>query len=368
MDTIIRGAFIFDGKQALSIRDIGIENGRLREVSGGERAGLEIDGTGCTLLPGLIDSHVHVYDRPDFLQMAADRGVTTLCDMGCRDAGTVERMKARSDLASVLSSFSPCFAPGSGMEDRMDYHGPLQPDTPKEAREFVRSQLLLGADYIKLILEDSQRNGGTDFPLEIGKAVADEAHKNSRRTIAHAVTAKSFEDGMEMGVDVLTHMPFEAPMPQKVIDKAARSRTVLVPTLVMMKAICDKILALRPQAPCSLQNALDSVRRFHQAGVPILAGTDANLDDPFPPASVPYGAGLLDELELLSQCGLDNRQVLESATSAPAAFWGLGDRGVIEAGKRADLLLVKGNPLNRLSDLRAAVGVWVMGRQVFPRP
>jgi imidazolonepropionase-like amidohydrolase len=95
-----------------------------------------------------------------------------------------------------------------------------------------------------------------------------------------------------------------------------------------------------------------AVRALHAAGVTILAGTDA----PNPDTS--YGVSLHQELLLLTECGLSPEEALRAATSGPAREFGLIDRGRIESGRRADLLLVKGDPTNDVRATRAIVGVF----------
>jgi len=103
------------------------------------------------------------------------------------------------------------------------------------------------------------------------------------------------------------------------------------------------------------ENAQAAVRALHDAGITILAGTDS----PNPDTS--YGVSLHQELLLLTECGLSNEEALRAATSSPAREFGLIDRGRIETGRRADLLLVKGDPSKEIRATRDIVGVWKMG-------
>ena len=102
---------------------------------------------------------------------------------------------------------------------------------------------------------------------------------------------------------------------------------------------------------------------FHRAGLTILAGTDANAA-PASPAPIQHGEALHDELGLLVESGLSPLEALRSATVVPAEFFGFTDRGVIEAGRRADLLLIEGDPTQDIAATRAIRGVWVAGVKV----
>jgi len=131
---------------------------------------------------------------------------------------------------------------------------------------------------------------------------------------------------------------------------------VVIPTLTMMAGIVANVAP--PGADYA--NARASVGVLHAAGVPILAGTDAN-DTPGTPSRVPHGDSLHRELELLVEAGLSTAEVLHATTSLPARYFGLDDRGTIESGKRADLVLIDGDPLADIRATRSIRRVWCGG-------
>jgi imidazolonepropionase-like amidohydrolase len=135
------------------------------------------------------------------------------------------------------------------------------------------------------------------------------------------------------------------------------SGNIVVPTLTMMEAIVERMGAV---APVSYDVARATVGDWYRAGVPILAGTDAN-QSATAPASPPYGSSLHRELELLVDAGLSAVDALRSATILPARHFGLADRGVIAPGKRADLVLIDGNPLEDISAVSEIAAVWCAG-------
>ncbi len=105
------------------------------------------------------------------------------------------------------------------------------------------------------------------------------------------------------------------------------------------------------------------VTAFHRAGIQILAGTDS-YQGPAAPATIKHGEALHEELGLLVKAGLTPVEALRSATVAPAEYFGFTDRGVIEAGRRADLLLIAGDPTQDITATRAIRSVWVEGVRV----
>jgi imidazolonepropionase-like amidohydrolase len=107
--------------------------------------------------------------------------------------------------------------------------------------------------------------------------------------------------------------------------------------------------------------AKESVTLLHNAGVPILAGTDSNSS---PMAAVRHGASIHQEMELLVEAGLSNEEALRAATSLPAKWFRLKDRGVIAVGKRADLVLISGNPVEDICSTKNVKKVWVAGKEI----
>ncbi len=135
----------------------------------------------------------------------------------------------------------------------------------------------------------------------------------------------------------------------------------MVPTLAMMEAIVNNLAP--PDADYAYSRA--SVTALHEAGVPILAGTDAN-DTPGTPSRVPHGDSLHHELELLVDAGLSILDVLRAATSLPARYFGLPDRGAVEPGLRADLVLIEEDPLRDIRATRSIIHIWCGGSEVQP--
>jgi imidazolonepropionase-like amidohydrolase len=114
------------------------------------------------------------------------------------------------------------------------------------------------------------------------------------------------------------------------------------------------------QAEAMFAHAFESVRAMHAAGLPIVVGTDAN-ETPFAP--VAHGSSTHDEIALLRRAGLTAQEALRAATSAAADAFRLGDRGRLEVGGRADLVLVDRDPLADPESLRSPAAVWIGGVQ-----
>jgi imidazolonepropionase-like amidohydrolase len=328
------------------------------QVDVGRAAGGHVDGGGRFLVPGLIDTHVHL-GSPEALTAATRAGITTVVDLGTHPDELIEAQRARSGAPSILSAGSAASAPGSTQISMMGFPAESGVHDPADASRYLDWRVRHGADLIKIIVEDP---AATDVPaLDIATltALASGAHERGLLTVAHVVTAAAFDRALGAGVDVLTHAPLDRPLADSTIRRMAEQGAVASPTLVMMQVMAE--VHGGEQAEAMFGNALESVRAMHAAGIPIVVGTDAN-ETPFAP--VAHGPSAHDEIALLRRAGLTTEEVLRAATSGAADAFGLGDRGRLEVGRRADLVLVDRDPRTDPEILRSPAAVWIGGVQV----
>jgi imidazolonepropionase-like amidohydrolase len=314
-----------------------------------------IDGNGGVLLPGLIDAHVHL-DGPSRLETLASYGVTTVIDM----ASVPEETAARRGLAGqtdLRSAGIPAIAPGSlhshfpGIGQRGLISG------PDEAKGFVADRIAEGSDFIKIVVGSPF----ADHDQVTIDALVGAAHEQGKLVVAHASNVEAVCKAQRAGADILTHAPLDQVLAPAVAAELAAAGCVVVPTLTMMEAI---VASVAPPG-ADYANARASVTVLQEAGVPILAGTDAN-DAPGTPARVPHGESLHRELELLVDAGLSPLSALLAATALPARYFGLTDRGAIGAGLRADLILIEADPLQDITATRAIRRIWCGGVEREP--
>ena len=358
----ITNSRVFDGKKMTEVEKIVIENG---VISGKVTGEIVVDGGGGTLLPGFIDSHLHLYERKN-LEELCRHGVTTAFDMANRSSDFVNSIRNLSGLTDIRSCCYPTFADGSVLAVKMHFPASANVKSVIDSERFVKEQIAAGADYIKIILEDKGINDGVAFPQEILVSLIENAHKNGKKTVAHVVSPKTYHAATEAGIDILTHIPFVAVLSRKLVKEIAARNIVSVPTIYTMKGIVEMIKRKVPLLPFSYKIIQKNISRMHKYGITFLAGTDANMGDSTTPVSTPYGISFLDELVLMADCGLNPIEILQSATSVPAEYWGLKDRGIIKAGNRADLVLVDGNPVNDIHDIKKIKQVWVYGCEIYP--
>ncbi len=378
---------LFDGEHTLQDQTIIVRDGMIAAV--GDKVSIpqgtpEIAGSGRTLLPGLINAHVHAYPGSS-LPEAEALGVTTVLDMFC-DPANVRHDKAEEGSgaglagADIYSAGIVATVPhGHGTE--YGFEIPTL-TTPAEAQDWVDARIAEGSDYIKIILEDGRAFGGNiptlDRPTINALVIA--AHKRHKLAVFHIGSYQEAREAVEAGADGLMHL-FIDRMPEPGFGAfVAAHHVFVVPTLsVLLSAsgtneegkslAADKRMTDYLPAP-DIQNlrktfgagkpmhykaTTESIRQLTAAHAQILAGTDA------PNPGTMFGASLHGELELLVAAGLTPEEALRAATSKPAACFSLPDRGQVAVGKRADLLLVTGDPTVNITDTRNIVAVWKSG-------
>ncbi|WP_213619503.1 amidohydrolase family protein [Paenibacillus sp. J22TS3] len=360
--TAITNVRVFDGSELSSPTTVTIQDGLIvwpkLETGSIEQT---VDGGGHTLIPGLIDAHIHLSEDTGVLKNAAHWGITTLLDMATTDPRLVDSQRNLAGLPDIRSPYHPASAAGGPSVLRMGFPETSIVARPEDAEAFVERQVSFGADYIKLILEDPALNPDTALTPAAAAAIIRAAHRRDLRTFAHAPNVGSFEIGIEAGVDVLTHVPLDGPLPEALAQTMAERGIVSVPTVLMMKGIVDKFKGMNPNL--SYFPVDETLRTLIRSGVPIAAGTDAN-DNPLAPHQLAHGLSLHRELEEYVAAGMTPTQALQSATRTSAALLGFEDRGVIEPGRRADLVLINGDPTKDIRATQNIEAVWIEGVRV----
>ncbi|MGP2441799.1 amidohydrolase family protein [Streptomyces sp. JW3] len=399
--TAITGAQVFDGEKSLGVRTVVVDGGRIARVGGAAPEGSEIvDGRGATLLPGLIDAHVH--SAPGSLALALRFGVTTELEM--QGMNTRENRGHITDDDTVADVRSAGFAitpPGGhpselmpeGYRPKMDLPPvmPLMPfsTTPAEAAAFVPQLLARGSDFIKFMIDDGSVEGHPGLPtLDAATVTAGvaEAKKYGALTVAHALTVEATRTAAEAGVDGVVHVFMDQPHTAEIIDVIKDAGMFVVPCVTLnasLMGITGAELADDPRVAARLDDAWDrtlrasydrypqgslddvyaTVRALDAAGVDVLAGTDVSMPETFF-GGLAHGASLHHELRYLVAAGLTPERALRAATATTARRFRLSDRGRVAEGLRADLLLVDGDPTTTIGDTLNTRAVWRRGTRL----
>jgi imidazolonepropionase-like amidohydrolase len=403
MRTLIRDVRVFDGAHVIPRTDVLIDGDRTVSYER-DSADVEIDGARRTLLPGLIDAHTHSVDGD--LAQALMFGVTTELDMFCLPSNLARQRRLaaeRDDVADIRSSGVLATAPGGHPSQIMfadpslkkrygDAVGPFDTvASADQAKSFVEKRVSEGIDYLKIVI-DSGNVAGMKLPVlqpDTVAALVQAAHSAGLKTIAHAVAVKDATVALDAGIDGLGHVWADASpkdsTSRTLAARVAAQKVFVISTLTYFEAVTgakDAVELVRderigsllspekraavdrdsssiPIDPNAVPNAIHAARMLHEAGVPLLAGTDANVYAPL------HGASLHRELLLLTRAGLSSQEALAAATSVPARHFGLDDRGRIAPGLRADLVLVDGDPTRDITATRSIVAIWRRGVQYF---
>lgn len=338
------------------------------------------DGRGLTLLPGLIDMHVHMCldptteERPgdpaEFaavmtlnaaanLRKALFAGITTVRDVG--GGLGVPMLVKRAWQEGRLVGARP-FVAGS-MITAPGGHGVemgfgLEVAGPDEVRQAVRHELSAGADLVKLVTFGV--NTPSELSLDELRAGVEEAHRSGRRVACHAhFSRQSIENTLLAGCNTLEHGSL---LDKRLVNLMLARGTYYCPTIAVLEHIAATVKyyggpesKFRRVVRENMGNSRASVRLAHARGVPIVAGTDAGTP------GMEFDT-LHDELRCLVDLGMSPHEAIRCATGVAADGLGQPNMGRIAPGARADLLIVKGDPLSDLDVLRSPRAVFLDGK------
>lgn len=375
--TVFRGGTLYDATaRRADPADVAIEDGWIVEVGTGLDGDHEVDCTGRGVLPGLFDCHVHltmsstdlfdIAQQPFSLQFYEGAlnmsktlacGITTVrdaagADLGMRVAqerGMIPgpRMQVSLNMLSQTGGHGDPWWPSTCVMDLLPPHPgrpPVIVDGPDEIRRKIRELVRAGADVIKVATSGGLVSSGAGPKLahfrddEIAMMVSESAAAG-RHVMAHA-SGEGAKAAVRNGVRSIEHGNH---LDDETLELMAERGTWLVPTLSSGLGLREAIAA-GAQYPSHVLDKIAqagddrSVRRAVQAGVRIAMGSDAPL--------YPHGKNLT-ELELLVEQGLSPAEALHAATLSAAELMGVRNTlGSLEPGKRADLVVVDGDPLD----------------------
>lgn len=407
--TLIHNGTLLDGNGGAPVADAAVlvQDDRIRAV--GRKAELRLpagdiamlDAGGGYMLPGLIDTHVHLmlegfelqtmltrpfslnfYRAIDHMRRTIDAGVTTVRDAGGADLGVKQaveegyvvgpRMQISITALSITGGHGDGWMPSGFSLDLM----PAYPGMPsslcdgvEEVRKKVREVLRAGAEIVKIcstggVMSPTDHPEFTQFsPAELEVIVQEAAYRRGIKVMSHAQGVEGVKNAIRAGVHSIEHGIF---LDQEAIDLMLEKQTFLVPTLLAPLSVLEIAESTGAMPEYGVRKAREtieihseSIAKAYEAGVTIAMGTDAGV--------MPHGTNLR-ELGLMCNIGMSPMDALVATTKVAAHCLGWQDRiGTVESGKLADIVIAATDPLANIRSLekRENIKVVMKGGQIL---
>lgn len=389
-DLVIVHVRIFDGTDGPAMQNatVFIKDGKISSVDpSGATTDLPsdvpvIDASGKTLLPGLMDNHYHYWNAFDGSKLLS-HGITTIRDTGSDINFSMEFKHA---VAAGLLPGPDIYTAGPLIDGLNGYHPyvDVEIDTPAAAKSLVRSLKAQGVDLLKVYFM---------LKPEVLRAVVEEAHAVGLRVTGHIGVKTGWNEAIDYGIDGVNHIriwkdflpPSEQPSGDNesldasknmigrmqadwnhidldsapihaLLEKMAARKIGFDPTLSIQRIDDPMRKVLSFDRFAAAQESYKRMSRFvlmaSNGGVPLLAGTD--------------DGSLFDEMESYAAAGIPNADILRAATANGAKWLNKStDFGTIQPGRRADLIIVDGDPLKDIKNIRKIQIVVKDGRIAF---
>ena len=353
---LVQNVRLFDGAQVLERTDVLISNGVVKKIGeiGDEFDGAIIDGTDKTIIPGMVNCHVHAW-LPYHLENALEAGVFAVLDMHTSiHPDSLKKLKLHDGYARFLSTGYAATVPG-GHGTQYGYSVPTI-NEDRSPEQFVNESVSRGSDYIKIIYEPRRRTLSLDQVDGLIKA----SHSNDLMAVAHISTYGDAQKIVDLGIDGLVHIWNDINLDNDFLEQLLSNEVFIVPTLTVKEAVLKyyEENGIKNTSVAPIGETFSELLKLHDAGVPILAGTDP------PNLGLDYGSSLHNELKLFVEAGLSPLEAIRTATSIPNKIFDLEDIGIVGEGRVANFNLIDGNPLENIDEISRIHSIWAGGKKI----
>lgn len=314
-----------------------------------------IDGTNKTIIPPLVNAHVHVWS-PAALKESLQAGIFANLDMHTTDQ-SANLLRAYNDSLGYSKYFCSNAAATVPNGHGTQFGIPVPTINDEVSPEqFVQDRLDANADYIKVIREPIMSTLSKQQSLKVIQA----AHKSNVLAVGHSHVLDESITLAEQGIDGLVHIWIDKKADKETLSAMKDGKMFMAPTIL----VTDALLKLRKNAgrgegDLSTEEVLQEIKKAHDAGIPILAATDS------PNMQFNFSDQLFDEMDLIKKAGLSNIEVLKSATTNTYTAFSLDGFAELKKGSLPNFVLVEGNPVTELNDIRNKKIVYQNGKLVF---
>jgi imidazolonepropionase-like amidohydrolase len=360
-DLIIQNVNFFDGDSVFPIATVLVQENTVKEIIVNRNTEFEganvIDGKGKTIIPGLINAHVHAW-RNKHSTESVKSGVLTMLDLFNGDLAAIATLRQSGDTSRYFAYYYSAGFTVTVPKGHTTQFGlvPTISDTAYVSK-FISDRVQEGSDYIKLIIE----SGSESSPLptlndDMIRLAIEKSRELGKISIAHISRRSDAIKAANFGISGLAHIwrRDTIGITDEEVQILKDNKVFIIPTLIV-----------RQKAPESwgvfdMDLIMKDLLKIHQSGIPLLAGTDA------PNLEMNYGPDLFKELQLFVQSGLSPTEALKSATSVPSKSFKLGQKGLIKEGFSADFILVSGDPTTDIMALNNIEAIWKQGERITP--
>lgn len=367
--TVIRDVQIWDGEQLLNDKFVTIVGQNIVSVGGSSvpKNSRTVQGAGGFLMPGLIDSHFHVatvmdpatfqFHSENHLRQLVHSGVTTGFDMGSFNSSNMPQFEEQGNkgLPSLLWSGAAACESGGFPSVLPGFPHDSIVNSNESATHYAETRISEGADYLKIFINAAGKP--EQEYQEIIKKIAD---GHNMPVVSHAPDFIGQEIARNVGGKFITHVPKDKALNETGVQQMLDNNQIAIPTLIMSRNLIPTL----PGHGYEYKYSNDSVALMYAMNVTILVGTDASA----PVGYVGYCDSIHTEMKLLHDAGMSTKDILRGATSLPAEHFSLTNRGRIAPGMRADLLLLKKNPLVDITNSNTIKEVWTAGTVAYKNP